>query len=120
MPYLNWARENENAELFQKWFGSSTYSSDNDVRSRIDECVDMMTNTPSGWRPLCCNQMAGACEYCDGGTIAYVMSWTSGGTEFEETYVRMCPTMLATDNKIAFGLVIFHELMHMVSAAGDI
>lgn len=56
------------------------------------------------------------------------MSWVydswEWGTLYEETWVRMCPPMLdvnynSMDDRIAFGLVIYHELNHMISATTD-
>lgn len=43
---------------------------------------------------------------------------------YEEAYMRMCPAMFNIDHddkydQYAFGLVTFHELMHIISATTD-
>lgn len=81
----------------------------------------MIGNSPTAWRPLCCYEDRGPCN-C-GGAIAYVMSGVYGDWETgllsESTWMRLCPAMFEGDNEEAWGLVIYHELIHMVSYAGD-
>jgi hypothetical protein len=120
-PILEQAIYNRDDQLWDKWFGvNSPGRTDEDVMSIMVEALEMFDNS-NGWTPLCCHEDRGPCD-C-GGAIAYVMSGVYGdwetGTLSESTWMRLCPTMLDSSNEEEFGLVIYHELIHMVSYAGD-
>lgn len=61
LPAIEHSLENENPELFNKWFGVGSAASDADVRSRLADATWMMTQRGRNWTPMCCKSGGGAC-----------------------------------------------------------
>ena len=61
LPAIEFSNSNDNAELFDKWFGLSTSSSDADVKSRMNDATYMMRRRGQDWTPMCCKSGNGAC-----------------------------------------------------------
>ena len=83
-----------------------------------------MKHYESKWNVLCCDGSYGACLHCSAGTMAYVLGGTGyqGGryVNVSWTWVRFCPDGFGTElSDTEVGLVIYHELMHVTSAATD-
>jgi hypothetical protein len=74
---IEYSLANENAELFTKWFGTSTAASDGDVRSRMNEATYVMRQRGEAWNPMCCKSGKGACGNPSGATceIPNVLAW---------------------------------------------
>lgn len=78
----------------------------------------------TSWDPICCNSgSSGACYACGGSTLAFVTSYSYRGddTKYSTTWVRTCPNFwsFSDDQKLTAGFVLYHELVHIVSTAGD-
>jgi len=76
------------------------------------------------WDPICCNDgSSGSCWACSDGTLAFVTSYTynRSDTKYSTTWVRMCPDFwkFTDDEQLTAGFVLYHELIHIVSTAGD-
>lgn len=86
--------------------------------------TDFMNKFQDAWDPICCNNgTSGSCYACGNTTLAFVTSYSYQGndTKFSTTWVRTCPNFWAftNDQKVSAGFVLYHELMHMTSGAGD-
>lgn len=125
-PYTKHSTTNTdfNSEIYKKWFGTvSDSTSNNDVLSRMSDATDMMALYEKDWQSLCCYDTSGSCGGCSLNTMAYVTSYSynSGpkkGTKYSSTWVRACK-LLAKSEPMTIGFVYYHELIHMVSGAGD-
>jgi hypothetical protein len=114
--------ENKDDELWEKWFGSGDSKSDDDVTSRMEDATNFMSQRGEAWKPLCCTNSLGACGGCASGVMAYVTSWNylnDDETSYNGTFVRLCNDLLNEPDLVQFGLVLYHELIHMVSHVGD-
>ena len=125
LPALEYSRDNENRHLFDKWFGVSTQpESDADVRLTMSDATGKMYERGVGWTPMCCKSGNGACgTSCQyEGVQAWVESYTysnDADTEYNSTWVRMCPALMANSNLMEVGFILYHELVHMVSHVVD-
>jgi hypothetical protein len=115
-----------NTSVFTKWFGEDPADhadSDSDTLSRMVDATAMLDRMDDSWDPVCCNSgNSGTCWACSAGTLAFVTSYSwSDGTKQSVTWVRTCPDFWAMGNdmKLTAGFVLYHELIHMVSGAGD-
>ena len=120
---IEYSLANENAELFAKWFGTSTAASDVDVRSRMNEATYLMRQRGEAWNPMCCKTGNGACgPSCSvPGVQAWVTSssWDNFETKESSTRIRLCPELMASTDPLSVGFILYHELIHMVSFVGD-
>jgi len=88
------------------------------------DASDMMDKMETSWDPVCCNNgTSGTCFACGDSTLAFVTSYSyrNDDTKYSNTWVRTCPNFwkFSDDDKISAGFVMYHELVHMVSTAGD-
>jgi hypothetical protein len=131
--YQRWGQD---AALQKKWFGVSTAHEDENVKLRFKRAMDMMFEYGAGkkrqWSMMCCRSNQGACDVCEEGsnTVAYVTSkkFTNSDRKISNTNIRFCPwawkinegaASISGKGKLALGMTMFHELMHIVSNAGD-
>lgn len=90
----------------------------------MDDATYMLSRFNLDWWPICCNNgSSGACYACGPGTLAFVTSYSyrNSDDKYSTTWVRTCPDFWAfgDEDKQTAGFVLYHELIHIVSAAGD-
>jgi len=123
-PYIQKAIEDPNMEYFTKWFGaSSSRQPDSDVFGRMRDALKKMTD--HDWTSDCCaasGRTDGHCaKTCKGSTMAYVSAFTYSNdktTEHQYNNINFCSSVFA-NSAIQVGFTVFHESIHMVSAARD-
>merc|ERR1712028_295633 len=120
-PYIQKAIEDPNMEYFTKWFGaSSSRQPDSDVFGRMRDALKKMTD--HDWTSDCCAASGptdGHCaKTCKGSIMAYVAAFRDGNTEHQYNNINFCSRVFAK-SAIQVGFVVFHESIHMVSAARD-
>jgi len=69
---------NHDEAIFKKWFGANNSSQpDINVKQRMKNTYEFMNRGfETSYDVMCCANTAGACEYCSGNTLAYVMGST--------------------------------------------
>ena len=101
---IEWSLANENADLFTKWFGTSTEQSDVAVRSRMNEATYVMRQRGEAWNPYCCKSGNGVCgpSCATPNVMAFVTSKSYDGFEstINSTRVRLCPALMAKDDPL--------------------
>ena len=103
---------------FKKWFGEGTAYDNDNVRRRYKYGMDYLKN-PNGYTLMCCKKAIGACGTCRGRVLAYVSAYR-GTVKRSSTHIRICPLSFTTSNtSMKLGMTMFHEVMHVTSAAGD-
>jgi len=120
-PYIQKAIEDPNMEYFTKWFGaSSSRQPDSDVFGRMRDALKKMTD--HDWTSDCCAASGptdGHCaKTCKGSVMAYVAAFRDGNNERQYNNINFCSRVFA-NSAIQVGFTIFHESIHMVSAARD-
>lgn len=88
------------------------------------DATAMMGKMNDTWNPVCCNSGAsGTCFACSSGVLAFVTSYTYPGSAVKQsiTWVRTCPDFwtFGESAKLTAGFVLYHELVHINSGAGD-
>lgn len=78
---------------------------------------------------MCCKSRSGACGGCKrngrskSGVLAYVSAFGGrNGVKESSTHIRICPLAFEMKNDagvLPLGMTMFHEVMHITSAAGD-
>merc|ERR1712086_270906 len=122
-PKIQYAIDNKNDALWTKWFGQPTSENpDYKVDDRMKDGLKRMDDRD--WQPLCCPVYGGDehCKSCQqgDGTQAYVSAYTYNNdqTEYQWNRITLCAEMFSSTD-MTFGFILFHEAVHMVSAAGD-
>jgi len=123
-PKIQYAIDNKNAALWTKWFGQPTSENpDYKVDDRLKDGLKKMEDRD--WQPLCC-PVSGGDEHCKtcqrgDGRLASVDAYkylNDQETDYVWNQITICAdTFSSTDMK--FGFVMFHETVHMISAARD-
>merc|ERR1712086_60412 len=124
-PKIQYAIDNKNDALWTKWFGQPTSENpDSKVDDRMKDGLKRMDDRD--WQPLCC-PVSGGDEHCKlctktgSRTMAFVDSYrikNNNETKYTWNRITLCAdTFSETD--MTFGFTLFHEAVHMVSAAGD-
>jgi len=122
-PKIQHAIDNRNDALWTKWFGQPTSENpDYKVDDRMKDGLKRMDDRD--WQPLCC-PVSGGDEHCKSctktgsRTMAFVNYYTSNNnTKYNWKRITLCAdTFSETD--MTFGFALFHEAVHMTSAAGD-
>lgn len=118
--YRRWPRDK-----FVKWFGRSNAHSDENVKLRYKFAMDTLY-AKKDYSLVCCRSTnrAGRCTSCGGGTIAYVLVQAGSFNRYTQTDVKICPWGLKHNRgygpaHLRLGFTMFHELMHLTSAATD-
>merc|ERR1711865_233984 len=123
-PKIQYAIDNKNAALWTKWFGQPTSENpDYKVDDRLKDGLKKMEDRD--WQPLCC-PVSGGDEHCKkcqqgDGTQAFVSSYKYNNdqeTEYQWNRITICADAFSSTD-MTFGFILFHEAVHMVSAAGD-
>jgi len=122
-PKIHYAIDNKNAALWTKWFGQPTSENpDYKVDDRLKDGLKRMEDRD--WQPLCC-PVSGCDEHCKTchkqGVQAFVSSYKYGNdqeTEYQWNRITICADMFSNTD-MTFGFILFHEAVHMVSAARD-
>merc|ERR1711865_1008404 len=123
-PKIQYAIDNRNDALWTKWFGQPTSENpDYKVDDRMKDGLKRMDDRD--WQPLCCpvsggDEHCGDCTETGSSTQAFVESYTYNNdpTKYQWNRITLCAdTFSETD--MTFGFILFHEAVHMVSAARD-
>lgn len=123
-PYIKKAINDPNSEYFSKWFGTASSSQpDSDVYGRMRDALKKMTD--HDWTSDCCAASgrtdALCADTCKGAVNAFVSSLRYGddpNKEYQYNSINFCAQVFE-NTAIQLGWIIFHESIHMVSAATD-
>jgi len=123
-PYIKKAINDPNSEFFTKWFGTaSSRQPDSDVFGRMRDALKKMTD--HDWTSDCCAASGSTDQKCyktcQGSTNAFVSSYTYGNEkdkEYQYNNINFCAPVFE-NTAIQVGWIVFHESIHMVSAAAD-
>jgi len=70
---------------------------------------------------MCCKQATGACKACTSRTLAFATSGRDANRRYSNLHIRFCPLSFSQVKHKEYnqGMTMFHEMMHIASAAGD-
>jgi len=127
-PYIRKAIQDPNSEYFTKWFGTaSSRQPDSDVYGRMQDALKKMTD--HDWTSDCCAASGSTDQHCyktcQGAVNAFVSSYTytyannkESDKEYQYNNINFC-SQVFENTAIQLGWIVFHEAIHMVSAASD-